>query len=153
MRTIHTLLATLSIVSLTACNIPTITNASKTTMGWVLEDAGTDENKRELTHISVYADTINTKGELERTNIFEVETMPGCEHAPNGDVRCAADGFADELRLHQEEDGTVTFGHRNIPADENDDDTPFETLKTFNEEDFYNTRLEIGVARNRQEPL
>lgn len=151
MRLMHAIAGILSILSLSACTSSSVANGAVTTLGWVLEDAGTDAEGKMLTRVSVYADTVNTTGELERTSIFDVETMPGCEHAPNGDVRCSANGYADEFRL-QQNDRTVTFGHRNVPVDAADDGTPFETLKTFTEGDFSGTRLNIGVARTAQEP-
>lgn len=146
-------------LSLSACTSPkgTMEAAGKsahpnaTSFGWVLEDAGKNVDGKTLTHVSVYADTINDKGELERTNLFEVETMPGCEHAPNGDVRCAANGYADEFRLREDAD-TVTFGHRKIRSDGSDEAVPFDTLKTFTAEEFAGTRLAVGVARSTKEP-
>lgn len=149
----------LCIISLSACGRPSArmdaagraAHPNRTSIGWVLEDAGSDGEGRALTHVSVYADTFNDKGELERTNLFEVETMSGCEHAPNGDVRCTANGYADEFRL-REDAGAVTFGHRKIRSDGGDEAVPFETLKTFAGEEFADTRLAVGVARSTQEP-
>lgn len=153
MRIAPLLLGLVWTLSLSACASPkgTMEAAGKsahpnaTSFGWVLEDAGKNVDGKTLTHVSVYADTINDKGELERTNLFEVETMAGCEKLSNEDVRCATDEF--NLRL--ETSGVVTFGHRTVAAG---DQAPFESLHTFDGKDFSDTPLKIGPARATQQP-
>lgn len=152
MRISPLVIASLALVSLAACTPAKQKDDGRTTLiGWVLEKDGTNKEGQEMTHISVYADTINANYQAAITKVFDVETLPGCKRISDEEVHCAQADYVDEFRLNVEASGdAVTFGHRKVLAGESNPTQPFETHYTFNQEDF-GTNLDIGLPRKTQE--
>lgn len=137
MRTTPLVLASLSVLALSACSPAAdpqdgaMEGMPHVTIGWLLEDKGTDDTGMQTSHVALLVGTTADPGEVTEVEIGDYagcgeETMPADGALLT--LKCWWAGGGDEFQVRMEGTNTLSIDHRML--DEQADIPEFEQMKT-----------------------